>query len=591
MDPTGYLLIFDVLTTAMQRFIRILILSIGIGSTAHGQLIWVEQNSGTNVFLHACDFVNTVWGYAAGDEGTILLTEDGGDTWFTQSSGTTQLLRDIHFFDADKGWAVGDSGVVLRTTNGGSTWSSQYLGATTHFESISFINASTGWIAGTDTLTDLSVLYKTTDGGITWAPTGTPVFNGFLDIDFLDSNNGYAASVFYAYFTSNGGLTWNLISTPSASQINRIDMLSATEGWILAGTGQIFHTTTGLTGWANQTTGTTNFLWGLAPLNSNTLFVAGHGSTILRTTNGGLNWTPQTGSFENLLVGLSAVDETTAWVCGKNGKIYRSYPHVTDAEITSYEGPDTVCYDADFTVQVNVKNGGLVPIDSLDFVVTDGTETLLTYHWEQTLNPGDVSSFSLGTVSRKNDGLLIISMTGDSVIANNSFTTPILLYEQDAHGTNGPLEACSGEEIELSAYGGSAYYWLNAGTDSTAQTQEITAFGSGTYFVRITQNHCNFIDSALVSVISNGCNTNAFSPNGDGKNDAFLIDQLPDSDNRVFIYNRWGDALRQFENYDNSTVVWDGRDSGGNMLPEGVYYYTVETTAGAHSKGWVSIVR
>ena len=62
---------------------------------------------------------------------------------------------------------------------------------------------------------------------------------------------------------------------------------------------------------------------------------------------------------------------------------------------------------------------------------------------------------------------------------------------------------------------------------------------------------------------------NALTPNGDGKNDEFIIKNIHlYPDNNVEIYNRWGNLVYKKENYNNE---WDG----GN-LPDGTYYYVVK---------------
>jgi gliding motility-associated-like protein len=73
---------------------------------------------------------------------------------------------------------------------------------------------------------------------------------------------------------------------------------------------------------------------------------------------------------------------------------------------------------------------------------------------------------------------------------------------------------------------------------------------------------------------------NAISPNGDGKNDVFIIqfiDAIPETrQNKVSIYNRWGDVVWEGINYDNTSVVFTGRNKNGNELPTGTYFYKIE---------------
>ena len=71
---------------------------------------------------------------------------------------------------------------------------------------------------------------------------------------------------------------------------------------------------------------------------------------------------------------------------------------------------------------------------------------------------------------------------------------------------------------------------------------------------------------------------NVFTPNNDGKNDRWLIENIYRFDNAsVYIINRWGMLVFQQENFEGS---WDGQSnvatlSGNGSLPEGVYFYSL----------------
>ncbi len=74
-----------------------------------------------------------------------------------------------------------------------------------------------------------------------------------------------------------------------------------------------------------------------------------------------------------------------------------------------------------------------------------------------------------------------------------------------------------------------------------------------------------------------------FSPNGDGKNDLFIIKGLPVGVDNVFtVYNRWGNKVYAKDNYDNT---WNGMPNvngtlGTDKLPPGTYYYILEFKGG-----------
>ncbi len=70
---------------------------------------------------------------------------------------------------------------------------------------------------------------------------------------------------------------------------------------------------------------------------------------------------------------------------------------------------------------------------------------------------------------------------------------------------------------------------------------------------------------------------NAFSPNGDGINDWFYIENLPDK-THVVIYDRWGDPIFESEDYDMSEPAgrFDGKNKNGVDVVAGTYYYKVK---------------
>lgn len=84
---------------------------------------------------------------------------------------------------------------------------------------------------------------------------------------------------------------------------------------------------------------------------------------------------------------------------------------------------------------------------------------------------------------------------------------------------------------------------------------------------------------------------NGFSPNGDGVNDVFVILGIEDiEENRVRVYNRWGNMVFSKERYTNQEG-WDGTWQG-NDVPDGTYFYTIEDKARRVVRsGWVQLHR
>jgi gliding motility-associated-like protein len=92
----------------------------------------------------------------------------------------------------------------------------------------------------------------------------------------------------------------------------------------------------------------------------------------------------------------------------------------------------------------------------------------------------------------------------------------------------------------------------------------------------------NLCDSAMVYVqVQEGATPpddliifNALTPNGDGMNDSWIIQGIENyPDNKVYLFNRWGDEIHYLEGYDNTRIYWDGKNKKDRMLPDGTYYY------------------
>ena len=107
-----------------------------------------------------------------------------------------------------------------------------------------------------------------------------------------------------------------------------------------------------------------------------------------------------------------------------------------------------------------------------------------------------------------------------------------------------------------------------------------------------TVNHTVYIEADLDF-------PNVMTPNGDGINDVFAIENMnPILPNRLCIYNRWGKKVYDKENY--QAYIKDGQlyngDQGFNAenLSDGVYYYTFHYegyTRGVDYHGSLTILR
>lgn len=104
---------------------------------------------------------------AVGERGHVLISSDEGKSWSQSIAPTRAMLTCVSFADAQHGWAAGHDGVIIATIDGGITWQRQDDGKDldTVYLDILFLDAKRGFLVGA-----YGKFLETTDGGKTWAP-------------------------------------------------------------------------------------------------------------------------------------------------------------------------------------------------------------------------------------------------------------------------------------------------------------------------------------------------------------------------------------------------------------------------------------
>jgi gliding motility-associated-like protein len=83
---------------------------------------------------------------------------------------------------------------------------------------------------------------------------------------------------------------------------------------------------------------------------------------------------------------------------------------------------------------------------------------------------------------------------------------------------------------------------------------------------------------------------NVITPNGDGVNDGWYVEGIEKfPDNTVQIFNRWGDKIKSFVHYNNTTQMWKGDNEKGEPVPDGTYYYILSIQDGGTRTGWILV--
>ncbi len=137
---------------------------------------------------------------------------------------------------------------------------------------------------------------------------------------------------------------------------------------------------------------------------------------------------------------------------------------------------------------------------------------------------------------------------------------------------------------------------INPSPSSADTNSNIFNLAPGIYTITATDSTGQSV-SQVVDIIASttACPVtvyHAFSPNNDGLNDLFIIDNiLAYPDNHVYIFDRWGILVWEKVGYNNTTAAWNGKDKAGADLTSGTYFYIIEHAGPKILKNWVELTR
>lgn len=283
---------------------------------------WIAQTSGTIVDLNDVSFADAKHGWAVGEEGLILRTDDGGTTWTTQNSGTNKGLLGICAASPSFGCAVGYNGAILTTTNGGGTWHlapPYYVqGNTLNLFAVHFVDSTHGWACG-----PYGSILRTADGGATWQALGCPIAQQVAAIHFVDASYGWAGGAGGAIIaTRDGGLDWTLQNSGTSSAISGIRFTDRQHGYAVDLDGAVWSTSDGGQQWqpSRARPSWSETALALDVVGSQGCCVVGFGG-LLAWTDDGLTWNTDATGSTSRLQGVDFVDASHGWIVGTGGTI------------------------------------------------------------------------------------------------------------------------------------------------------------------------------------------------------------------------------------------------------------------------------
>ncbi|MGA9998461.1 MAG: YCF48-related protein [Pyrinomonadaceae bacterium] len=304
--------------------------------------VWQRQQSGTMAWLHAVFFLDQSRGWAAGSNGALMRTTDGGATWQAARRPTEDALQDIAFVDAQNGWMVCDRSIYLlrtkdeqrtylmSTQDGGASWKRvdiKGLDVDSRLVRALFSNRERGWTFG-----EGGLLFATRDGGATWLRQRVPTRYLLLGGTFVDREAGWIVGAGATVLqTVDGGETWNsdiAVQRSAGVRFHAASFVDRRRGWVVGAKGLIFATVDGGRTWREQQSNTKADLFDVKFTDAREGWAVGDDGTIVHTVDGGAHWTIEPSGTTHKLERLYFTSRERGWAVGFGGTIiaYNSSP-------------------------------------------------------------------------------------------------------------------------------------------------------------------------------------------------------------------------------------------------------------------------
>ncbi|MBL4752810.1 MAG: gliding motility-associated C-terminal domain-containing protein, partial [Flavobacteriales bacterium] len=429
-----------------------------------------------------------------------------------------------------------------------------------------------------------STLYATTIGSYTFigstsccgaSDTSAPAILDIVALPVADAGTGGPVCDLDFTFSANSSLgngAWSVVSGPGAAIFG--DTISPTDSVSVSEFGTyVFQWTETNSTCSDSDTVTVNFFE--QPITNAGIGGVACDSTFVLSANlssGSGTWSQLSGSGTTAFANINS--GTTITTVSAFGTYIYQWLEVNG--ICSDSDTVTVVY-----AQLPVVKAGLGGVEcDLDFTFS-AAPSLGIGTWTQ-LSGGGTSTFinannATTDVTVSAPGTYIFRWTEVNNVCS-SFADVVVAFSQPLVADAGPdITISLGNSVTLNGQGGIFYLWTPDSTLSNSSISQPVAspFESTIYALTVTDNNgCSDVDSVRVDVLEDFSFTvsNMMTPNGDGYNDTWYIDNIDFySDCEVSVYNRYGNLLFSQRDYLND---WDGT-VGGQLLPDGTYYYII----------------
>jgi len=330
LTPSAYCL----LPTALCLLLSAVCLLTVSGNTLAANGAWTKQRTSSLSWLHAVYFLDHDRGWAVGSRGTLLATNDGGNSWHALPQPTEDAIRDLYFSNAREGWLLCERNIydlrsndeqrayLMKTTDGGEHWKRLGLrgvNVDARLMRTLFSDAGRAWAFG-----EGGSIYTTHDSGASWIKLQSPTRYLLLGGVFVDENSGWLVGAGATVLqTSDGGETWHAGRIPAAANLrfNAASFVDTRHGWAVGSGGAIYRTSNGGRSWQVQSSGVMVDLFDVKFLDAQEGWAVGAEGIVLHTTDGGLHWTTERSGTPHALERIFFTDRAHGWAVGFGGTI------------------------------------------------------------------------------------------------------------------------------------------------------------------------------------------------------------------------------------------------------------------------------
>ncbi len=283
-------------------------------------------------------FVDPVTGWAVGDRGTVLHTEDAGQTWVAQEVPTDANLFAVSFLDENYGLAVGGralpiahvgQGVVLRTVDGGTTWTEVETASFPILRDVKILDEDAAWIAGDSSNIYPSGLFFSADTGIEWTRVEGNKRQGWRNALYdPDERLGVGVTVEGRVQRVDGAQAQETALSLGTSRVNDVAFDGENgRAWIVGDRGLALYSSDFGANWSQTPGGFPNDAQNYFDLRSVAAAeglvgcVGSPGSMFFYTEDGGKVWDAARTGVNTPLQKLTFVDAQRGWAVGDLGVI------------------------------------------------------------------------------------------------------------------------------------------------------------------------------------------------------------------------------------------------------------------------------